>query len=232
MLFLKSLWAIYYVRRWTSTVLTVTFSIVTVVAFCFWMTAKAGQSELAFSVFAISIFLVSHTIISSWLSGKQQFQIDSNDGVEKRRRKICDLIDSCESELLIVSGSFNPEIYDSPEVLASIERLDLGVRIEAYLENRAEDPLLSVEAAINRIKAKKFLDAIKDRAPIIGFVRGGTSHVIVVDRRNVRVEIEKTKPDDAKNRKALIFYHSIDLADAIGDMVARRVLNIEQRQAA
>jgi hypothetical protein len=100
-----------------------------------------------------------------------------NYDASKRRDRIEELVRSCNRSLLIVSGEFNHETFESEGVVSALKAVPATAEIELYITDSEVDP-----------KSVRFIAWVRDRGLKVGRIDQDIAHRIVVDDMNIRVE--------------------------------------------
>jgi len=132
---------------------------------------------------------------------------DWNGPVKSRVEVISALIRECRETLVIVSGEFYHEVFDSDPVRSALHALSPDVKIYLYMTKDRIDP-----------KSVKFNNWVNDRKLDIVMLRTAIKHRIIVDGKSGRIEF---KDDRVANRPAFIFRNEVRFARMLMDGLSR-----------
>lgn len=113
--------------------------------------------------------------------------------LSERQTRIAELLACCKKSLLVVSGEFSHETFNSEAVLNELRKLPADVRVELYVTAARVDPA-----------STEFLSWAKQRGLTVRQVED-LAHRIVVDDLNVRIEF-RDNGLVGKGRPAMLVY--------------------------
>lgn len=100
-----------------------------------------------------------------------------NSTVESQIRLVAHSIRNCEFELIIYSGEFHHDVYESPEVLAALRVLK-NQSVKLYCQRKEVDP-----------SARNFDALCKEKDwKVTRDLRSNQAHFLIVDRTDCRIE--------------------------------------------
>ena len=133
----------------------------------------------------LAMFIIDLGVLYQSFFAKSRAELfGGNHTIASRQKQISRLLSYCKTDLLIVSGEFFGEVFNSDAVIAMLQAIGDDVRVELYSTSGDVDP-----------NATEFIRLIRKKNWTIRTVNDDSRHIIVVDRKHTRVESREVSKD-------------------------------------